>query len=114
MANRVIVSLAALLGVGCEPTFDNAHELEELRVLAVRADPPEVGIGDVVTLDTLVASPLGGPVDVRLWECPARGGMGQGCDFFDDAVDLGPGPTASFAVPEAWRDVRDRDRRARR
>ena len=98
----VTLVLAGLVAGACEPSFDNAHLLDELRVLAVRADPPEAAVGDLVELEALVASPNGGPVDVRLWECAARGGMGQGCEMFSDSTDLGAGTTASFVVPDAW------------
>lgn len=107
MAGARVLGSLLVVAAACQPSFDNAHELDGLRVLAVRADPPEVGVGDVVSLEALVASPNGGPVDVRLWQCPARGGMGQGCERFEDSVDLGPGPTASFVVPDAWGDILD-------
>jgi hypothetical protein len=99
---------ACLLVAACEPTFDNAHVIDELRVLAVRAEPPEAGVGEPVHLEALVASPHGGPVEVHMWQCAARGGMRQGCETFDDSLDLGPGTTADMVVSEDWRARLDR------
>lgn len=105
---RAAAMLSLLACAGCEPTFDNAHVVDELRVLAVRADPPEVAIGDAVTLEVLVASPGGAPVRVRTWQCAARGGMGQGCETFDDSIDLGEGTTADLVIGDDWRARLDR------
>ena len=100
-------ALACLLLAACEPSFDNAHVLDELRVLAVRAEPPEVSVGDAVHLEALVVSPHGGPLDVHMWQCAARGGMRQGCETFDDSIDLGDGITADLVVGEDWRERLD-------
>ena len=108
------IGLALGLGLGlapmaCEPTFDNAHVVDELRVLAVQAEPPEVGVGDAVHLEVLAASPNGGPVRVHLWQCAARGGMRQGCEDFDDTIDLGEGGgAADLVIQEGWRERLDR------
>jgi len=107
-ATTAFLVAGAVLGAGCEPTFDNAHVVDELRVLAVRAEPPEVGPGDAVHVEALVASPNGGPASVHLWQCAARGGMRQGCETFDDSIDLGEGPTADLIVSEDWRETLDR------
>lgn len=105
---RTGVGLGLLAVMACEPTFDNAHVVDELRVLAVRAEPPEVGVGDAVHLEVLAASPNGGPVRVHLWQCAARGGMRQGCEDFDDSIDLGEGPSADLVIQEGWRARLDR------
>lgn len=58
------LSLAALAALsGCTPDFDPASEVQGLRVLAVRAEPPEVAPAEVggapaeAALETLVAHP---------------------------------------------------------
>jgi hypothetical protein len=51
------VSLAALVvvaaGAGCTPTFDNSTTIKDLRLIAVRADPPEF----LVDLPAVMANP---------------------------------------------------------
>jgi hypothetical protein len=42
---------------GCSPKFDPASYVEKLRVVAVRAEPPEIDPGGVATLETLVLRP---------------------------------------------------------
>jgi hypothetical protein len=98
----------ALVALGCEPSFQDAHVLDELRVLAVRAEPPEVAVGDAVHLEALVVSPSGAPVTVHIWQCAARGGMGQGCETFDDSLDLGEGTSADLVIGEDWQARLDR------
>lgn len=63
--------LFALLGTGCEnpaDAFTPASFIEKLRVLAVRATPPELAPGETTHLDALVADPLPTPRPVSyLW-----------------------------------------------
>lgn len=51
-------SLLVAAGPGCSDQLPPASRVDKMRVLAVRADPPEVGAGDHTTLDALVAQPL--------------------------------------------------------
>lgn len=53
------VIAAAVLGSGCAPEGSDRALVDELRVLAVRARPPEVAPGASVALDALVADPRG-------------------------------------------------------
>ncbi len=53
---RLIV--AALLVGGCSSDLPAASFIDKLRVLAVRATPPEVAPGETTTLDTLAVEPL--------------------------------------------------------
>ncbi len=41
---RVTIPLAALLAAGCSPSFTGPEKVDGLRVLAVQADPPEIGV----------------------------------------------------------------------
>jgi hypothetical protein len=49
--------VAASLWAGCAGDLPAASFIDKLRVLAVRAEPPEVGPGDASTLDLLVVEP---------------------------------------------------------
>lgn len=52
---RMLVLALALAtsAVACGPDFDPPSELNSLRILAIRAEPPEVRPGETVTLDAL-------------------------------------------------------------
>jgi hypothetical protein len=53
--------LPSILLLGCRPDFsDRTSELERLRVLAIRSDPPEATPGSEVRLTALVADDQGG------------------------------------------------------
>ena len=52
--------LASLALAGCSIDLPPASRIDKLRLLAVRAEPPEVSPGQTSTFDTLVAFP---PVD---------------------------------------------------
>lgn len=49
----------ALVGVGCGPEFTPRALVDELRILAVQAEPPEVAPGEEVTYRALVVHPEG-------------------------------------------------------
>lgn len=55
-------ALAALvaLSAGCGPSFTPSWKVEELRILALTVDPPEVGPGETATWQALVGLPDGG------------------------------------------------------
>ena len=59
----LVLSLAA-----CFPQFDPVTQIEHLRVLGIKAEPPEAAPGDAVTLTALVANADGTPYEgVYLW-----------------------------------------------
>ncbi|MFZ9886440.1 MAG: hypothetical protein ACO3JL_02965 [Myxococcota bacterium] len=83
--------VAVTVMTACGPDFAPSYLLTQERVLAVRAEPPEAGPGEVVLLTPLVAGPNGiasGDVtaSLRWWRC-------------DDEVDLASTdePTCSAA-----------------
>jgi hypothetical protein len=47
------------LALGCVQSFDPASQIQDLRILAVSADPPEAAPGETVQLSALVADPSG-------------------------------------------------------
>ena len=124
------VVLAALLAAGCDgEELRDVTRIDDLRVLAVRAEPPEVPPGSNVVLDALVVDPLGGTWTHRWYACvmadeqggffggssetATSGGDGAGISTapFDGscaarveagepfAWDLGSGATATLEVP---------------
>jgi hypothetical protein len=54
-----LASIVALLLASCSSPFPPQTLVERLRILDIRAEPPEVGPLDTVTLDALVADPAG-------------------------------------------------------
>ncbi len=71
----------ALLAAACTPEFEEVWQVKDLRILALRAEPPEVlvplGVTDfpTVKITALVADPLapeGALFDWELWVCSAE------------------------------------------
>lgn len=107
MRPSLLLALAVALG-GCRPEFDNGHVLDELRILAVRVEPPELRVGERAELSALVFAPDGETATTHMWQCGARGGMRQGCESFDDTIDLGEGTSAEIEIGPDWEDYLDR------
>jgi len=128
----LILALAAGLG-GCLEELPAPHFIDDLRVLAIRADPPEVGPGASVTLEALVVDPEDRPITLTWSYCVApditRGFFGGGSEtsssggrgFGRDAApacagavaagdpfsgELGGGDTVTFEIPA---DIFDSD-----
>jgi hypothetical protein len=130
VAAIVIVLAGFLAGTGCDgEELRDVTRIDDLRVLAVRAEPPEVPPGAGVVLDALVVDPLGGTWTHRWYACvmadeqggffggssetATSGGDGAGIstDPFDGSCaarvaagerytwDLGSEPTAMLEVP---------------
>lgn len=113
----VCVLSLSLWSAGCEPEFDPYNELSGLRVLAVRAELPELREGESTTLDALIYEQDSKPV-ARQWSfCPwtADPNDGYTCPVdqatFDRAfrqadlqgaapsLELGKGETAPLPFP---------------
>ena len=64
----LLISLLLCLG-GCSSDLPAASFIDKLRVLAVRASPPEIAPGETTTLDALTVEPLLSPtaLAVLLW-----------------------------------------------
>jgi hypothetical protein len=54
---RLILAAALLLG-GCSSDLPSASLIDKLRVLAVRAEPPEIAPGETTSLDLLAVEPI--------------------------------------------------------
>ncbi len=57
------------LFAGCEPGANSETLLEELRLVAAIAEPPEVAPGEPYSLTAIIADPLGEGAEVALWSC---------------------------------------------
>ena len=101
-----------LLSLGCTMGPSAETLIDELRVLATLADPPEAAPGEVVALDTRVVNPAKEDYAVLTWTCTllgeecaeAQGVTGQP---WDGAI-LSPAPPpddqvlATYTVPAAF------------
>lgn len=70
---RGVLAVASLATFGCTPEFDDAPwRVEESRVLAIVATPPEARPGDLVMLTALTASPDGTSETAPAWSVCTR------------------------------------------
>jgi hypothetical protein len=116
-ASRLIPCAAVAVLAGCGGNFDPYNELKSFRLLAVRADPPEIPAGGAAALEALIYSPDGSaPTYAWSW-CPWRSGADAGfecavseADFKaqladagvptgDISFDLGTSPIANLSYP---------------
>jgi hypothetical protein len=126
--------LIAVSAPACLEPLPTPSRVDDLRVLGVRATPPEVPPGATVSLDALVVDPQGREISYAWYACltadlgggffggggqtSSSGGNGTPLDPDEDgsscrlkfergrdyAYYLGDGPTASFQVPEGILD----------
>ncbi|MGM0577723.1 MAG: hypothetical protein ACQEXJ_18495 [Myxococcota bacterium] len=94
------VLLAALVAAGCDSDLPEPSEVDALRVLGVRAEPPELRDPGESEVTALVAD---GEGEVSYaWElCLVPGAPTEGFPCLDEAArfDLGAEPTATVSVP---------------
>ena len=101
MNARALLAAGALLVAGCQPALADRAVVVDLRVLGVRAEPPEAAPGATVTFDTLVADPGGAGRELSYaWAIcsPGDGGVGR-CGDPANILALGSGLTATWTVP---------------
>ncbi len=82
---RSVLPLAfALALAGCLEELPSVSRIEDLRILAVRAEPPEVEPGQTVQLDALVVDPFDRTASYRWYAClaptPGEGFFGGGSE----------------------------------
>jgi hypothetical protein len=96
------------VAVGCSPSFTPASLIEDERVIAVIATPPEAVPGQEVSLTPVVASPTGTLAagvgfDAGWWRCPDSDSDALGdfweCTVPSDRVELGGGDPYVDTVP---------------
>ncbi|HEY3352451.1 MAG TPA: hypothetical protein VGQ83_04330 [Polyangia bacterium] len=104
----------ALLAAGCKSPFERSSYLGGLRILAVKAVPPEVAPGATSTLTALTVAPAGDPVAISWVECrvPALVGSGEGlsancltADAADGLTPVGTGGSVSVVMPDLGPDA---------
>ncbi|NMB74183.1 MAG: hypothetical protein GYA21_03535 [Myxococcales bacterium] len=96
---------AAAFAAGCDNPFPPGSLVERLRVLGVRAEPPEVGLDGEVVLSALVADPQGGgrPLSFEWAVCLSELSYQAAdidCPGADGYALPGSGDTARLSVPE--------------
>lgn len=102
MRRAFLLPLLAFGIAGCDPGVSERWLLEEMRVLAIRAEPPEVAPGDTIALDALVVDPLGEgrPVQQTWAVCTPDPALGEAsCGEPGRTVPLTVGTAATFTVP---------------
>lgn len=98
---RILFVAGALFVAGCQPQLADRAIVDDLRVLGVRAEPPEAAPGATVAFDALVADPSGdGRAISYAWAIcsPGDGGVGR-CGDPANILALGSGLTATWTVP---------------
>jgi hypothetical protein len=101
-----LLLLFAVAASSCSPPFDPLSKLDSLRVLAMRADPPEVRPGGATLITALLHEPLGLGTAQRRWracllETPftrGLGGAGGGAEQIPS--EQGPPPASCFDVEQ--------------
>lgn len=89
--------------MGCAGGLPDRALVQELRILAVKAEPPEAPPGTVVTMSALIADPTGaGRALRRTWAIctPNDSGVGS-CGDPTRVTLLGTGETASWTIPQS-------------
>jgi hypothetical protein len=106
-AIRALAAGAALL-CGCLSFEDDPRLVDRLRVLSIRAEPPEGPPGTAVHFRALAADPSGVEPQLRWVSCDAARASAQAPGLRGDCLKdghplaLGEGPTMDFTVPAGW------------
>src|SRR6266704_712557 len=89
--------ISSLWWAGCGPSFDPISYLNKLRVLAIKAEPPELRPGETAQLEAVLGSTGldGGAVDLE-WAYCLRAHAPGGSGTNDDCVK---NETADYLTP---------------
>jgi hypothetical protein len=90
--------LMAILSASCEQPIAPAYQLDRPRVLAIRAQPPELAPGGELTLDSLIYAPPGSPAPTYEWSWCATLGTGFACAISAPDLVALLDPTGSAGV----------------
>ena len=108
MTRAALLLLALVAVAGCRSNFDPASFVGGLRLLDVKAEPPDIGPGQTSLLSALVVNPGGGAPTVTWDAClltppPASGqAVNIDCAALDAGADLiafGVGPSVTATMP---------------
>lgn len=107
---RAPVALAAAVAglAACAPDFTPRSVLEDARVLALVAEPPEIGFSDTTTVTATTYVPSGPAVTWRWSFCPYSLGssVGYACIVPECEHELPPGTPATVTfAPQAETDL---------
>lgn len=97
-----VLAMSAVLLAGCAEDPEERALVNQLKVLGMRADFPETQPGTTVTLDALVADPLGGGRGItRAWSiCDVDQAEGTAsCAEPERLTSLGAADTATLEIP---------------
>lgn len=73
---RILAPLLLLTACGMGPSDETL--LDELRVIAAVAEPPEISPGDSVDITATVVDPVGAGMELVIWSCtPTTGGCAE-------------------------------------
>jgi hypothetical protein len=102
----LFVALAALGAMGClTAELSSSWTIDRLRVLAVRAEPPEPAPGDTITFEALIVSP-DAPLELVLWlACPADIAGVLGCELDPAVLDQIAGLDPEDLTPEEFAEL---------
>lgn len=133
-STRLLLAMCAAVATlsGCLEDLPQAEEITGLRILGIRAQPPEVAPGDSVTVEALIADPLNRPRTLTWHAClrpdrstgffqasgaGAAGGKGFGLEdpgtcteiaaTNPDVIPLGGGNPVRLNIPEDLLDDND-------
>lgn len=108
-----MLAFAAVLASGCAGELPSRALVDDLRVLAIRAEPPEAAPGEKVEFEALIGDPAGNGRPLRRgWAIcnPRDEGVGSCGDPVNIAV-LGTTLSASWQVPPDVLDGLDEEER---
>src|SRR5262245_38618335 len=92
----------AVLVAGCGEDLAPPYLVDNLRILAVSAEPPEAAAGTEVALESLVVTPGDAAVDQAWLACvpPAGAQISTSPCPMETAMPLGAGASARVVLPE--------------
>lgn len=98
----ISLAVAALTGAGCAEDFESFNLLSGLRVMAVKAEPPELLPGESAQIEALVYEPDGDQVDYQWSWCPLAMGAATGFECAVTEQDIADMASAFFPGAELF------------
>lgn len=93
-----VLALASAWAVGCGEEFDPASLVNDLRVLAIRATPPDIPLAGSAVLEPLVNVPGGGTASYKWSICLVGVDTARGFECLDPAFECDLGTEATATV----------------